>query len=287
MADTLTSKGFTILDPLLNYDVNKFNANFQKTNDLLGTVICTSTTRPSTGLYDGMTLWETDTRRFVVRVSAAWVVVPGRAIIADVAARTAITTPYDGMLIWRQDRDWHEVYDGAAWRVVGTAHCTSVADRDGANGITSPYNGQLATTTDTGSLWVRAAGAWQPTSTRTESVQVGNLALTTSLVDLPNVTTTYTTPGVNRPVTITVTLDGESNGTTDIALCVCLVDGAALNGELHWGPTGRASYGKTWTTTLATAASHTIKLQARKTGATNGFSIYGSHTSMVVSTLNV
>jgi hypothetical protein len=235
-------------------------------------------------LYDGLTLWETDTRRFVIRVSAAWVVVPGRAIIADVAARTAITTPYDGMLIWRQDMDWHEIYDGAAWRVVGTAHVSSSIN---LALITNPYNGQLATTTDTGALWIRQANAWQPTRTTNEVAQSGNLSLTTSFQDLPSVTTTYVTPGTNRDVVITATLDAESNGTTDIAVCICLVDGAALNGELHWGPTGRASYSRSWKTTLVTAASHVIKLQARKTGSTNGFSTYGSHTSMIVNTANI
>jgi hypothetical protein len=158
VADTLTSKGITLFDPALNYDVTKFNTNFQKLSDGLGSVICTSGTRPSTGLYDGMTLWETDTRRFVVRVSSAWIVVASRTIVADFAARAAITTPYDGMMVWRQDTDWNEVYDGAAWRVVGVAHCASTAVRDTV--ITNPYNGQLCITTDTGTVWQRVAGSW-------------------------------------------------------------------------------------------------------------------------------
>jgi hypothetical protein len=151
VADTLTTKGLTILDPNLAYDVNKFNANFNLINTLLGTIICTSTTRPSSLLWDGMTLWETDTRRFVVRVAAAWVAVPQLVTVANAAARTAITTPYDGQMIYRQDRDWWETYDGAAWRVQGVAVCTSTTDR-GTN-ITSPYSGQLAMTTDTDTLW--------------------------------------------------------------------------------------------------------------------------------------
>jgi hypothetical protein len=162
MADTLTTKGLTILDPLLNYDVNKFNVNTQKINDLLGTIICTSTTRPSTNLYDGMMLYETDTQRFVVRASAAWVAVPNLVIVASHTVRNAIVTKYDGQMVYRQDRDWLEIWDGAAWRVVGTAHCTSVADRDGASGITSPYNGQVVITTDTYTKWVRKAGVWTP-----------------------------------------------------------------------------------------------------------------------------
>jgi hypothetical protein len=159
MTDTLTSKGLTLLDPLLNYDVNKFNLNTQKINDLLGTIICTSTTRPSTSLYDGMTLWETDTQRFVVRVAGAWVAVPSLIVVSSHTVRNAITTKYDGQAVYRQDRDWMEIWDGGAWRVVGVAHCASVTDRDSANGITGPYEGQLCVTIDTGTIWRRTAAA--------------------------------------------------------------------------------------------------------------------------------
>lgn len=159
MADTLTSKGITLLDPLLNYDVNKFNANFQKTSDMLGAVVCTSTTRPSTGLYDGMTLWETDTRRFTVRAGGAWVTAPGRTIVADVAARNAIATTFDGQMVYRQDKKWHERYDGTAWRIAEVASCTSVADRD--THITHPFTGQMHVTTDTHTVWMRlSSGVW-------------------------------------------------------------------------------------------------------------------------------
>lgn len=161
MVDTFTPKiGLRQYDASLFYDVSKFSADNLLVDNAMGAVICTSTTRPSTGLFNGMTLWETDTRRFVVRVAGGWTVVPGRAIIADQTARAAITTPYDGMVIWRQDRDWHEVYDGAAWRVIGTAHCASVADRDGASGITNPFNGQMAVTQDTDTIWEYDSTTW-------------------------------------------------------------------------------------------------------------------------------
>lgn len=161
MADTFTPKlGLRQYDASLNYAVSKFSADNLLIDNAIGTVICTSTTRPSTGLFNGMTLWETDTQRFVVRVSGAWVAVPNLITVADHTARNAITTKYDGQTIYRQDRDWIEVYDGAAWRVVGVAHCSSVADRDNTDTITSPYNGQLVVTTDTGTVWQRVSGAW-------------------------------------------------------------------------------------------------------------------------------
>lgn len=152
MADTFTTKlGLRQYDAAGFYDVSKISADNLLVDNAFGTVICTSTTRPSSGLFNGMTLWETDTRRFVVRVAGAWTVVPGRALIADATARAAITTPYDGMEIYRQDRDWTEIYDGAAWRVQGIAMCTTVADRNAI--ITSPYNGQFAVTMDSDTLW--------------------------------------------------------------------------------------------------------------------------------------
>lgn len=167
MADTFTPKlGLRQYDASLNYAVSKFSADNLLIDNAIGTVICTSTTRPSTGLFNGMTLWETDTQRFVVRVSGAWVAVPNLITVADHTARNAITTKYDGQTIYRQDRDWIEVYDGAAWRIVGTAHCSSTVDRDNPDTITSPYTGQLVVTTDTGTTWQRISGAWTCASNR-------------------------------------------------------------------------------------------------------------------------
>lgn len=157
MADTFTAKlGLRQYDAALNYDVSKFSADNLLVDNAIGTVICTSTTRPSTGLFNGMTLWETDTRRFVVRVAGAWVVAPsGPVIIADAAARAAIVTPYDGMTIFRQDTEWLEVYDGAAWRVQGHVITSALAN------ITNPFTGQTCTLNSdsyqyrwTGSAWL-------------------------------------------------------------------------------------------------------------------------------------
>lgn len=217
----------------------------------------------------------------------AWAVALGGTLpVPDVTARTALTA-FEGLKIYRQDRDWVEIYDGAAWRVQNTAVCASTADRDGANGVTSPYNGQLATTTDTGSVWVRQGGSWVRTTTVTEAVQsAATIGMTTTLADITGVTTTFTTVGTSRDVEITATVDGESNGVTDIGIVVCVVDGTPLTGELHWGPVGRASYSRSWKTTLATAASHTIKLQGKKSGSTNTFTTYQTHTGFVVTVYN-
>jgi hypothetical protein len=153
VADTLTSRGLIILDPALNYDVAKFNANFNLLDGMLSTIVCTSTTRPSTGLFDGMTLWETDTKRFVVR--GAWVPVPQLITVANQAARDAIVTKYDGMTVYRQDMDWEEIYDGTAWRVQGLQAVASLAN------ITNPMTGQMAWLTTDGILYKWSGAAWQ------------------------------------------------------------------------------------------------------------------------------
>lgn len=155
MADTFTPKlGLRQYDAALNYAVSKFSADNLLVDNAIGTVICTSTTRPSTGLYNGMTLWETDTQRFVVRVAGAWTVVPNITTIANAAARTAIVTPYDGMTIYRQDMDWLEVYDGAAWRVQGHVVTTALAN------ITHPVSQQTCALTTDGFLYRWTGSAW-------------------------------------------------------------------------------------------------------------------------------
>ena len=89
-----------------------------------------------------------------------WLVALGGVLpVASQTVRDALTgTRYAGLTVYRQDRNWLESFDGTGWRVQGTAYCTSTSDRDSV--ITTPYNGQLAATTDTGSVWERYAGAW-------------------------------------------------------------------------------------------------------------------------------
>lgn len=286
MADTFTSKlGLRQYDAALNYDVSKFSADNLLIDNAFGTIICTSTTRPSTGLFNGMQLWETDTRRFVVRVAGAWTVVPVRAIIADAAARTAITTPYDGMMIYRQDRDWTEVYDGAAWRVQGTAHCSSTSDRDSA--ITSPYNGQEAITTDTGFLWIRQAGAWtlNVRPTYLEARSSGDETVTTTETDVNGATLTFTTAVANTIVKVNSYWDVAISGGTDTLIGTLYVDGVKnTQGEAHMEAAGsqRETVAQGWTVTLASVGSHTLKLRRQKAGSSDTVTLYGIHTKIQV-----
>ena len=160
MADTFTTKlGLRQYDPLLNYDVNKLSADMLKIDNAFGTVICTSSTRPSTGLFNGHTIYETDTGRTLVRNAGAWLFETAYILpVANATARNALTPVWDGFTIYRVDMDWLEIYDGAAWRVQGTQATASLAN------ITNPMVNQMAMlTTDltiyrwTGAAWVRLA----------------------------------------------------------------------------------------------------------------------------------
>ncbi len=55
-----------------------------------GTVVCTSGTRPTLGLYDGVRIFETDTKLFLLRVGGAWMPEPGQCLgFAKLTANTA------------------------------------------------------------------------------------------------------------------------------------------------------------------------------------------------------
>ena len=140
MADTFTPKlSLRQYDPLLNYDVTKLSADMLKIDNAIGTVICTSTTRPSTGLFNGLTIYETDTKLTYVYNGGSWVgeAPPPIPVVANVTARDALTGNWKGRQVWRDDMGWLETYDGTAWRVPNHTPVNNLAD------VTHPATGQL------------------------------------------------------------------------------------------------------------------------------------------------
>lgn len=233
-----------------------------------GVIFCTAGTRPSSPTY-GMHIYETDTGNRYGRNAAntAWVPL-GMLRVADATARTALVSPVDGLPIYRQDRDWVEVYDGAAWRVQGVAVCTSVADRDAI--ITSPYNGQMATTTDTGTAWLRQAGVWTNASPPLVAVKSADqtvnsnttyqndthmfvplLASTSYQFELRILMVSGATPGFKSQFTYPAGTTGSVWGTNAGGV----VGVTALPGALNWGATGADRYltlnGRVLTSTTA------------------------------------
>lgn len=154
MAIISTSRlGLTKDDNTELYDVGRVNANTQKIDDNIGTIVCTSSTRPSSP-YNGMTIYETDTGfHGVWRADISAWVIPRAGLYAS-SSRPTVGL-YEGYTYYRTDKDFHEVYDGSVWRVIGNQPVASLSD------ITSPKTGQLAVLTSdsweyrwNGSAWV-------------------------------------------------------------------------------------------------------------------------------------
>lgn len=192
------------------------------------------------------------------------------------------TNLYDGRPIYRKDKGFVEFYELSTnkWRVRGCVTVGALAD------ITDPVADQVVFLSTDRSFhrWTGAAWSRLMTGVRTfEAVQSTSLInMTTSFADLTGATVTFTTLGTNSVAMITGTVDGESTGITDVSIMICRVDSTALTGEVHWGPAGRGSYGRSWQTVLADAGNHTIKLEARKTGNADAFKTYANHTGLTV-----
>lgn len=141
----------------------------------------------------------------------------------------------------------------------------------------------VSTDADVAALETQLAGY----TTVVEGVQsTATIGLTTSNQDLTGATVNVTTNGANRVVEIVATVDGESSGTTNIGVVTCVVGATTLPGELHWGPTGRASYSRKWRYVIAAAGTYAVKLQGLKTGNTNNFTTYATHTNVVATVHN-
>jgi len=106
--------------------------------------------------------------------------------------------------------------------------------------------------------------------------------VTTTLTDVTGVTSTFTTPVANTEVKVTAMCDVGISGTTDFAVITCVVDGVTQTGNAKLlGNVRTTIYGE-WVVTLATAGSHTIKLQRQKINNANTVVLYGSHSKMTI-----
>lgn len=115
-----------------------------------------------------------------------------------------------------------------------------------------------------------------------EDILAADETITTSVTDVTGVTQTFTTPVANTEVKVTAVCDININGTTDTALITCVVDGVTQTGEVHAAGAIRVTVFGVWVVTLASAGSHTIKLQKQKQNNSNTVTLFGSHTKMVI-----
>lgn len=91
MATETARAALTLPATTENYDVAVVNANNTKIDSLLGYVICTSSTRPSSP-YEGMVAVESDTLRRMIYFQGAWRDDGARPVIGGNTAATAMVS---------------------------------------------------------------------------------------------------------------------------------------------------------------------------------------------------
>lgn len=273
-----------------NYSVTIVNGNLDKVDAAIGASPCTSGARPATSLFDGRLAYESDTDA-VIEYKASdpgwrYVTPPN---VATQTARNALSPKYDGLRCYRQDRDWFETYDSSFWRVEGIAKCASVADRDGASGITSPYAGQYAVTNDTRTLWIYTGSAWV---TEFEKLLTSFGSSATVATDETTTSSSYTDLATAGP-SVTLTSSGTraliwfgAHGSNNTANCASLatvaVSGATTlaaadaNGAL-WGEYTTANLSSEMSQFMVvtiTPGSNTYTLKYKR-GGSGGTALFG------------
>lgn len=152
MPDLTTKLGLTKPNPgSEQFSRTLYNNNLQKIDDAIGSVFCTSSTRPSTP-WDGMRIYETDTGLFYNRIAGAWVL--ERALTLATATRP-VTGLYNGFTIYRTDKGFFETYNGSVWRVRDQGVLVALlAD------VTDPVTGQTVTLTSDATEYRWNGSAW-------------------------------------------------------------------------------------------------------------------------------
>jgi len=113
------------------------NYNMDQIDAAMGDRICTSGTRPSTSIYVGLRVFETDTKAVIVITSlgpTVWRYVTN-PVVASTVAMNALSPVHTGMVCSRSDTFEEYIYTGTLWRetyhladrvVGGTRYITGV-----------------------------------------------------------------------------------------------------------------------------------------------------------------
>jgi hypothetical protein len=204
---------------------------------------------------------------------AQTVAVGGILPVASSTLRNALTGLYTGWTIYRTDRKWTETYDGTAWRVNGVPHVSSVAD---LSAITNPYTGQTAYNTGDALLHRYTGSAWTTggklLTYSNEAHASSLLGTTTVATDIPGATLTFTTTVPNATAIVDAAFDFSKTAHALAASGALLVDGVMQTAGCQFSDAAnviseRMTLGQTWRVVLASAGSHTCKLQAWKSAA--------------------
>lgn len=92
----------------------KINDGFQRVDDQIGAVVCTSGTRPSSP-YAGQPIYETDTRNLLIRnvANTTWIQV--NTGIPVVATTGAVSSPFTNMIVYDVSFPGLKRYTGSVW----------------------------------------------------------------------------------------------------------------------------------------------------------------------------
>lgn len=113
-----TRLGLEKPDPTDAYDIQVQNSNMDKLDLTGGVILCTSTTRPSTNLFYGMQIYETDTSlSYVWRQGTPdfWYQVTSPGVITFCTSTTRPASPRNGLQIFETDTGQTLAWNGTAW----------------------------------------------------------------------------------------------------------------------------------------------------------------------------
>lgn len=116
-----------------------------------------------------------------------------------------------------------------------------------------------------------------------EAVVTSDQNATTSDVDLGGATMSVTTIQANTVLQITASLDCGSTGISDLPFVKLVVGGSTQADNFKLQMAGRGALSKTWLVTVAAASTFTVKLVLVKIGTSNVATVYGTHSTLVVS----
>lgn len=138
--------------------------------------IVTSTTRPSSP-YDGLIIYETDTKRYYSWNGSAWKYIGGEIICTSTTLPSA---PFTGLSIYVTDTKQHFTWNGSVWDITDTySICTSTTRPTNLTAGMSIYETDTKRTyTYNGAIWIPASGQMRCKANRNAVQAIPNNAST-------------------------------------------------------------------------------------------------------------
>jgi hypothetical protein len=112
---TTTRLGLEKPEATDEYDIAVYNDNWDKLDLAAGTIICSSSTRPSTGLFVGLTIFEIDTNRTYYWDGDSWEIKPATGVLVICTSGDRPSTPVFGTPIYETDTGRQYYYNGTDW----------------------------------------------------------------------------------------------------------------------------------------------------------------------------